>query len=38
MIRIDERTYVPVQSMCQLLGLPTQWNADEGRLYVSFKP
>ena len=37
-IRKDERTYLPVQSMCQILGLPTQWNADEGRLYVSFKP
>jgi hypothetical protein len=36
-LRIDQRTFVPVQSLCQTLGLPTYWNAEEGRLYVSFR-
>jgi hypothetical protein len=34
----DQRTYVPVQALCAALGLPTAWNADEGRLYVTFRP
>jgi hypothetical protein len=35
-IRKENRTFVPVVSLCQVLGLATFWNADEGRLYVSF--
>ncbi|NLO72913.1 MAG: copper amine oxidase N-terminal domain-containing protein [candidate division WS1 bacterium] len=36
-LRIDQRTFVPVQSLCEVLGLPTHWNTDEDRLYVSFR-
>ena len=37
-IRKENRTCVPLASFCGVLGLPTFWNADEGRMYVSFQP
>lgn len=37
-LRKQNRTFVPVASLCQVLGLPTFWNAEEGRMYVSFRP
>ena len=36
--RRDGQTYVPVQSLCAVLGLNTSWNSDEQRLYVTFRP
>jgi hypothetical protein len=33
-LRIDNRTFVPVRSMLALFGVSSQWNANQGRLYV----
>jgi len=35
--RKADRTYVPVQALCAVLGIPTAWNAEEQRLYVTFQ-
>ena len=37
-VRKADRTYVPVESLCAVLGLHTAWNAEEQRLYVTFRP
>lgn len=37
-LRKEDRTYVPVESLCEALGLSTAWNAEEQRLYVTFRP
>jgi hypothetical protein len=37
-VRKGDRTFVPVESLCTVLGLHTAWNAQEQRLYVTFRP
>ncbi len=36
-VRKANRTYVPVESLCSVLGLPSAWNDEEQRLYVTFR-
>ena len=37
-VRKANLTYVPVESLCSVLGLNTAWNAEEQRLYVTLRP
>jgi len=37
-LRRANRTFVPVAEICSVLGLHTGWNAEEQRLYVTFRP
>lgn len=37
-VRKGDRTFVPVAALCAVFGLPTAWNAEEQRLYVTFRP
>lgn len=36
-LRKSDQTYVPVEALCAAMGLNTAWNAEEQRLYVTFR-
>ncbi|HEY3396452.1 MAG TPA: stalk domain-containing protein [Armatimonadota bacterium] len=36
--RIAGNTWIPAANVCHLLGIAANWNADEQRLYVTYKP
>jgi len=36
--RINDRTYVPLRSMCAIFGIPVHWQSYKGRAHVWFGP